>query len=235
MANKTIEDYLKATYQLQTRGTRVRTSQLANSLEVTSGSVTAMIKRLAEHRPALVTYLHHQGIRLTPPGEKIALSVIRRHRLLETFLHQTLGLNWDEVHQEAEILEHCLSERVTEALDRFLGRPERDPHGDPIPDPQGQFPQTSRLSLSELAVGKRFRVVRVQPAPPDFLKFLNGEQISIGTTGTLLSRTAFDGIAALEMETGKAPRKCSLSQQVSERIFVEDLGDPGMAADDIQG
>jgi DtxR family Mn-dependent transcriptional regulator len=226
MDSRSIEDYLKAIYGLQANHTRAKTSQLARKLSVTAGTVSEMLKRLAAQRPPLVIYKHHQGVRLSDHGRQMALNVIRRHRLLETFLHQTLGLSWDEVHQEAEILEHCLSARVTDALDRFLGHPSADPHGEPIPDVQGRMPPHSSLTLSALAEGKRFRVMRVQPVSADLLQYLESEEIQIGTTGILISRAPFEGPLTLALDGDPTPRKIVIGRTVGRRIYVEALRGP---------
>jgi len=226
MDSKTVEDYLKTIYKLQSGGERAKTSQVAHKLGVTAGTVTEMLKRLARRSPPLLTYKQHYGVRLTRHGRKRALDVIRRHRLLETFLQQTLGLAWDEVHQEAEILEHCLSKRVTDALDKFLQFPRSDPHGEPIPDADGRIAAQSGLSLSALAAGQTFRVIRVQPVEAELLRYLKSEQIHIGTTGTLISRAPFDGPLTLRLRTGQSTRGCVLGRKAADQIFVEALATP---------
>ena len=134
MPSEAVEKYLKTIYETQQHGGRVKTTTLAQMLGVTAGSVTDMIKRLSNVRPKLVSHEMHKGVALTPRGKRIALNVIRRHRLLETFLNRVLGFSWDEVHDEAEKLEHHISSRLTEAIAEYLNHPQYDPHGDPIPE-----------------------------------------------------------------------------------------------------
>ena len=221
MGSQTTEDYLKAIYDLQTDGMRAKTSQLADRLAVTAGTVTEMLKRLAASDPPLLTYKQHHGVRLTDHGERMALNVIRRHRLLETFLHQTLGLTWDQVHAEAELLEHSLSARVTDALDRFLKFPQSDPHGEPIPDAVGQLPPYSMVTLADIAEGQQFRVVRIQPVRSDLLQYLHSEKIHIGTKGTLIARAPFEGPLTLQLHLPGKERESVLGHKVSRHIYVE--------------
>lgn len=159
--SESIENYLKAVYELEEGEGRVATTALAEKLNVASPSVTAMLKRLSQQAPALVNYTSHRGVTLTEAGRQRALKVIRHHRLIETFLYETLGYTWDEVHEEAERLEHYISERFEERLARFLGYPDFDPHGSPIPARDGTVPVSNTIPLSELPVGQPARVVRV--------------------------------------------------------------------------
>ncbi len=141
---QTIEDYLKSIYELTRSGQRASTNQLALYLGVTPASVSEMIKKLAESQPSLVDYQKHHGVILTQDGERIALEILRHHRLLEMYLHQVLGYGWDEVHDEADRLEHVISEEFEERIAQALGNPQRDPHGDPIPTRDFQLPLESR-------------------------------------------------------------------------------------------
>ena len=135
------EDYLKAIYAISVDGASASTNALAERLKIAPASVTGMLKRLAEASPPHVDYRKHHGVTLTPEGERAALKIIRRHRLLETYLHEMLGFSWDEVHEEACLLEHVISERFESRIDELLGHPTHDPHGDPIPDLNLVMPQ----------------------------------------------------------------------------------------------
>jgi DtxR family Mn-dependent transcriptional regulator len=144
------EDYLKVIYQLTRGGGRAFTSEIAASMGVTPASATGMVQKLAGDVPPLLNYEKNHGVELTSAGEQIALEVIRHHRLLETFLQQKLGYSWDEVHAEADRLEHVISEVLEERIARVLGDPHYDPHGDPIPNREFRLPEQSTTSLAEL-------------------------------------------------------------------------------------
>ncbi len=223
MNSETVEDYLKAIYELQAKEGRAKTSHLADKLGVTAGSVTEMLRRLARTTPQLVVYKQHHGVRLTARGQKIALNVVRRHRLLETFLHQVLKLSWDEVHREAEVLEHHVSERVTDALDELLKRPAYDPHGEPIPDRTGSLPTVSDQMLSEVAIGKSVRIVRVQPHKEELLQYLDSMGIGIDTRAVVVEKAPFDGPISLRIGTGRSRHDCALGRGVTDHLFVEVL------------
>ncbi len=223
MADRVVEDYIKAIDALEQKHGRAKTSLLAQHLGVTPGSVTEMLKRLSTTRPCLVSYQHHYGVRLTPAGRRRALAVIRRHRLLETFLHDTLGLDWDKVHREAEELEHHLSEQVTEALDRHLGHPRFDPHGEPIPDREGRMPDWPHQSLYEMNDGQSFEVVGVSPVSDDLLVLLDSMGIGIKTTGRRLTEAAFDGSVTVSVDTPKGAVQQTLGKDASHRLMVKPM------------
>ena len=154
MESITVENYLKAIYQLSDAPGGAATGELARRLKITPGSVTLMLQRLAE--AGLVNYAAHQGVRLTKKGQKVAIHVVRNHRLLELYLANTLELPWDEVHEEAENLEHAVSDRLIARIDDYLGHPARDPHGDPIPDADGKMRTTEGTPLTECSPTTRF-------------------------------------------------------------------------------
>jgi DtxR family transcriptional regulator, Mn-dependent transcriptional regulator len=156
------QDYLKALYLLAAEGGPVPTSRLAARLQVSAPSVTNMVSRLAADR--LVRHSPRAGARLTPHGRRAALRIVRRHRVLETFLVRVLGLDWSEVHEDAEILEHHISDRVLEAIDRLMGHPVEDPHGHPIPDAAGHLARRALVPLASLPQGSRARVREIQDA-----------------------------------------------------------------------
>lgn len=166
MPSTSVEDYLKTIYALQEKESIAKTGALAENLGISSGSVSEMLKRMAGMSPPLIDYRQHHGATLTRQGRLKAMAVIRRHRLLETFLYRILKLDWDSVHEEAETLEHHLSERVVHAMDALLSHPKRDPHGEPIPDGSGVMSSPIGEKLTFLNPGEKFRIVRVDPGMP---------------------------------------------------------------------
>jgi len=188
-----IEDYAKAIYALEQRagGRPVTTNELAERLAVTPASASGMVKRLAdlglaEHEP-------YKGVVLTEPGTRVALEVIRHHRLLETYLAQSLGLPWDRVHAEAEVLEHVLSEDLEAAIAAQLGNPTHDPHGDPIPTPDLEIDERQTRPLAALEPGDRARFVRVSDRRPEMLRWLSERGIAPGGTLVVVDKQPFGG------------------------------------------
>lgn len=186
-----IEDYLKAIYTLQQQQVVVTTSMLGEQRGFKPGSVTGMVKKLAEMH--LVEHTPYQGFQLTPAGERIALEVIRHHRLLELYLVEALGYSWDEVHEEAEKLEHHISEKLEARIAARLGNPHVDPHGDPIPTIEGKLPQSNDIRLSDLQVSEHARVVRVRDQGADRLRYLAGLGLTPGTLIEIADSAPFDG------------------------------------------
>jgi DtxR family transcriptional regulator, Mn-dependent transcriptional regulator len=186
-----MEDYLKAVYRLREVDRQVTTQRLADELGVTGPSVTNMVKRLAEMR--LLTHTRYHGVDLTPSGEKIALEVIRHHRLLELYLAETLGYPWDEVHAEAERLEHHVSDELEARMDSALGYPTTDPHGDPIPSAEGVIPEVAVTRLLDAAPGEEATVVRVSDRDPEQLRYLGGLGLYPGVFVTVVEVLPFDG------------------------------------------
>lgn len=221
--SQTIENYLKAIYELQVTQGRAKTSSLAQRLGVTPGSVTDMLKRLADQKPRLVSYQSHHGVRLTALGEKKALSVIRRHRLLETFLHDVLGYTWDEVHTEAERLEHCISNRLTEAIAAYLNNPSCDPHGDPIPTRKGTIPKDAGHPLSELAVGSSARITRVRLQDETALQYLSQNGLTPGQIVTVVAKSPLDGQLTLGIPHEGGLHPFSLGPLVAACIEAEEI------------
>lgn len=168
-----VEDYLKTIYQIQSMYGRATTKQIAERLEITPASVTGMIKKLAQTKPPLVEYRKHQGVILTDSGEQVALETIRHHRLLEMFLHQMLGYEWEDVHAEADRLEHVISEEFEERIAEALGHPSFDPHGDPIPTRELELLETPTIRLSELRQGSQAVVQRVDDRDAGLLRYLS--------------------------------------------------------------
>jgi DtxR family Mn-dependent transcriptional regulator len=223
MQSGPVEDYLKAIYELEEKTGIARTTLLAEKLGIKAGTVSAMIKRLSKARSPLITYKHHHGVRLTSKGKKAALSVIRRHRLLETFLHRSLDLSWDEVHAEAEVLEHHLSDRVADAMDRHLGFPRFDPHGEPIPQSDGTIIDRSSRRLSEMEERTEFRIVRVVPESDELLIYLDSLAIGIGAFGSVLSKAPLHGPITIGMKVGDQTTEHSLARHVADLIYVDSI------------
>jgi DtxR family Mn-dependent transcriptional regulator len=193
-----MEDYLKRIYRLQADGSEVATQRLAEELGFSGPSVTNMMKRLHELR--LVAHTPYHGVRLTPAGERVALEVIRHHRLLELYLAETLGYEWDQVHEEAERLEHHVSDELEARMDSVLGYPTHDPHGDPIPSASGEVERVSSLRLLDLEPDTPAVVVRVSDRDPEQLRFLGGLGVRPGVTVTLLERLPFEGPLRISCE-----------------------------------
>lgn len=185
------ENYLKAIFHLERKFQNgANTSALAEEMETKPSSVTDMLKKLAEKK--LVDYKKYQGAKLTMYGKNKAVKVIRKHRLWEVFLVEKLNFSWDEVHDVAEQLEHIKSEKLTQQLDKFLEYPKRDPHGDPIPDGNGNFADHHRILLSKLEVGKSGICVGVKDSSTAFLRYLNKNDISLGKEINVLEIESFD-------------------------------------------
>jgi DtxR family Mn-dependent transcriptional regulator len=192
LRSSAIEDYAKAIYALERRGSEpVTTNALADRLGVTAGSASGMVKRLgelglAEHRP-------YHGVSLTQEGKRVALEVMRHHRLLELYLVESLGVPWDRVHQEAEVLEHVLSEELEELIATKLGDPTHDPHGDPIPTRDLEIEEGMTRSLQSLAVGDRGRFTRISDSDPAMLRFLADRGIAPGDELEVVDKQPFGG------------------------------------------
>jgi DtxR family transcriptional regulator, Mn-dependent transcriptional regulator len=217
-----IEDYLKAIYELAEETGRVSTSALAERLDVKPASVTGMLQKLAEpeqERPRLVNYERHRGVTLTPAGKRLALEVIRHHRLIELYLSQALGYDWDQVHGEAEKLEHVISEEFEDRISAFLGDPKRDPHGDPIPTKDGSVDPSCRTTLSDMGAGQTGRVERVRDDDPALLRYLAELGIIPDAAVTVDKRAPFDGPLHVRVGAGGGPAH-ALGREVTDRVFV---------------
>jgi DtxR family transcriptional regulator, Mn-dependent transcriptional regulator len=191
-SSEAVEDYAKAIFALRRKlGGPVPTKELAARVGVTPGSASAMVKRLAEQ--GLVDHAPYHGVELTPSGERLALEVIRHHRLLELYLAHELGMPWDRVHVEAEVLEHVLSEELEERMAVKLGHPTRDPHGDPIPSAELRLEEPETASLSSLAPGTEGTFARVSDSDSEMLRYLGERGISIGDRVEVLERAPFEG------------------------------------------
>src|SRR3954453_820165 len=186
-----VQNHAKAIYPLETRDGAASTTDLAALLEVRPASVSGMLRKLSAL--GLVEHERYRGVRLTKRGRGVALEVIRHHRLVELFLVESLGMTWDEVHAEAEVLEHALSEELEELIATKLGNPTVDPHGDPIPSRELELAETSSQALSELDPGDVATFVRISDSDPDMLRFLGERGIVPGTMLELVERQPFDG------------------------------------------
>ncbi|GIV35707.1 MAG: iron-dependent repressor [Cyclobacteriaceae bacterium] len=216
MLTFTEENYLKSIYHLSGEGQKpVLTTQLAEGLDTRPATVTDMLKKLAAKE--LIVYEKYYGVELTRKGKAEALTVIRKHRLWETFLVEKLGFSWDEVHEVAEQLEHIRSPLLIEKLDIFLGRPKADPHGHPIPDKHGKLPVTAQTPLAAVAVQQQATVRAVRHASSVFLKYLSKIGVYIGASLQVTERNAFDHSVHIVID-GK--KKAFLSREASENILV---------------
>lgn len=233
MPSLTVENYLKATLQigLQQDSPWVTTGQLSASLGVSPGSVTSMLKSLAES--GLVDYRPYAGVCLTENGKALALRMLRRHRLIELFLARTLSLSWDQVHEEAEHMEHAVSDFLVERIDEYLGRPSCDPHGDPIPSADGEMRGDGQdgIPLVHMPVNSRIRVVRVTNQGGEFLRFLAEAGLHIGAEGVIRQNSPELGVVQIELPGRKTAIGYSAAHEVLVKPVNEaDSSPPGTAA-----
>jgi DtxR family Mn-dependent transcriptional regulator len=222
MASSTVENYLKQLYLEQQAGPEagalVPMGKLAAAMGVVPGTATSMIKTLADS--GLVTYEPRLGVRLTKGGEQLALHVLRRHRLVELFLVQVLGLDWSEVHDEAEELEHAISDKVLDRIDRLLGQPSADPHGDPIPTAKGKVAEGPLLPLSDAPLNTRLRIARVTDQEAPFLQFLDRTGLRPGALLRVESRDpSADSIIIKSDARNSAP--LPLGTSAARKILIE--------------
>lgn len=209
------ENYLKAIYHLENQSANgVSTNALAEEMQTKASSATDMIKKLAEKN--MISYIPYQGVTLSNAGRVYAVKVVRKHRLWEVFLLEKLHFSWDEVHDVAEQLEHIKSEKLTDKLDEFLGFPKVDPHGDPIPDKHGNFEKVEKTSLTNSQVGMTYVCVGVDDSSSDFLKYLDGNNISLGTTIKIIHKEPFDNSIKIKY----SDVELVVSQNVAENLFV---------------
>lgn len=216
MLSESVQDYLKAIYSLRHENERATTNALAARLNVTAASVTGMLKKLAELK--LVLYEPYQGATLTPAGEKIALEVIRHHRLIELYLIEAMGYSWDQVHAEADRLEHAISEEFEDRISTLLGHPTVDPHGDPIPTKDGEIAASSRDTLDTAAEGSTVRIERVRDEDPVLLREVADLGLTPQTVVTIGSWTE-DAVLTVYLPDGQSRR---ISTKVARNIFIVD-------------
>lgn len=213
--SQSVEDYLKAIFVLQTEGQTASTTNIANALEVSSASVTNMLKKLAKMN--LLEHESYKGAKLTGSGRKIALEILRHHRLLELYLKEVMGYSWDEVHDEAEKLEHHISEQFEERIAELLNHPTHDPHGDPIPSKDGIMPNMAQLSIADAEVDKEYLIGRVKDQDPELLRYLESMGIIPGVKIKVLEVAPFQGPIKILMEEEK---EIMLGQAVSSEVYL---------------
>jgi DtxR family Mn-dependent transcriptional regulator len=215
VASLTIENYAKTIYQMTGQdGRPAATGKLAEALGVSPGTVTSMLKTLSES--GLAEYVPYEGARLTDKGRVLALRVLRRHRLIELFLVRTLNLTWDEVHEEAENMEHAVSDLLIDRIDAYLGYPATDPHGDPIPKADGTVARSAGRLLSELGVGEAFRVSRVTDQSSDFLRYLTETGLELGAEGRVAANRAEAGVITIDC----GGRQTTLAHAIAAKLLV---------------
>ena len=217
--SQSVEDYLKAIYKLEATldGKGVPTSKLAAEMGVANASVTNMVKRLSDL--GMVTYESYYGSKLTESGRKIALEMIRHHRLLELYLAEMLGYSWDQVHDEAEKLEHHISEQFEDKISELLNDPKFDPHGDPIPTKDGLMPELGLKPLSNVDINKSFEVRRVKNQTPDLLRYLDEHGLTPGAEVIIKKKEPFDGPLELSVDGNKI----TLGYKIATDILVKDV------------
>ena len=215
MANINTEDYIKAVYKLERASQRVTTSALAAELRLADASITDMVKKLSDK--GLLNYTPYQGVGLTSKGRTMALQIVRRHRLWEMFLVKFLGFSWDQVHDEAERLEHVTSDELERRLDVALGFPSADPHGDPIPGTDGHFHHTSYTALNDCAIGDVVRVLRVSDEDSGILQHASKLGLRLNKKLTVRNKMSFDGSIVVRLGS----KEHFLSKEVAGSIFVE--------------
>ncbi len=219
MLTHAAEDYLKSIYKLQEKGDKVSTGTLAQYLDVKPASVTGMLRKLKEMK--LVRQEKYQAVTLTKAGKAIALELIRHHRLLELYLFKALGVPWDGVHEEAEKLEHVISEDVEARMDAILGYPTADPHGAPIPDQNGVVTQTDRTPMTALSKGQSCVVAEVNDTNSELLRYLGGLNLYPGTAFHVLDIAPFEGPFTIDI----AGQHIVIGREVTKHIFVTNIHD----------
>ncbi len=220
MLSTSTEDYIKVIYKLEAEHQSATNKRVAQRLGVSTASVTGMIKHLAAE--GYVRYRPYRGAQMTDRGREVAVEMIRRHRLIELFLTRTLGLSWDEVDADAERLEHAVSDRLVERIYEYLGRPEFDPHGSPIPDSSGAFPNQPGVPLDQLPEGAAGCVVEVSDRDPEFLRHLTKLKLEIGTSIVVRERAPFSGPITLKVGASSV----SIGQDAARRIRINTRTNP---------
>jgi len=210
------ENYLKVIYHLSLVSPKgVNTNAIAGMLETKASSVSDMLKKLATKE--LVSYQKYQGVLLTDKGIRIAKMIVRKHRLWEVFLVEKLHFSWDEVHEIAEELEHIKSEKLINKLDAFLDFPSFDPHGDPIPDANGDVKKVNKLLLSDSELNKEYRCIGVKDSSSDFLKYLDKQKIALGSTFLVKEKEVFDDTLLVEVNA----KEISISHKIANNLYVQ--------------
>jgi DtxR family transcriptional regulator, Mn-dependent transcriptional regulator len=195
---RSVEDYLKAIYQISPQGRPASTSEIAHLLALSPPSVTGMVKRLSEH--GLLEHVPYRGVLLTDEGRRAALRMVRRHRLIEAYLVEFLGYSWDTVHDEAERLEHAVSDTMVERMATALGNPDVDPHGDPIPSADGSIHELACTPLSDIPVGETVEIHRVQESQPERLRYIASLGLRPGVRVMVVDRQPIDDLVTIKVE-----------------------------------
>lgn len=213
------QDYLKAIYELTERHGRATTTQLAEQLDVRPASVTGMLQKMALEDPPLIEYRKHYGVTLTDDGERAALELVRHHRLLELFLVKILGYAWDEVHDEAERLEHVISEDMERRIAAVLGNPRWDPHGHPIPTVDLEIAPLRGFPMSDLRRGQRAVIRHVTDEDPELLRYLDSQGLRPNAFVTVTGYVPFD--KTLHVQLGSSGESIVLGERITAEIYVE--------------
>jgi DtxR family Mn-dependent transcriptional regulator len=198
---RSVEDYLKAIYQLSPEGRPASTSEIANLLALSAPSVTGMVKRLSEH--GLLEHIPYKGVQLTEEGRRAALRMVRRHRLIEAYLVEFLGYSWDTVHEEAERLEHAVSDTMIERMAGALGNPSVDPHGDPIPTADGEVQELACIALCDVPIGETVEITRVHESQPERLRYIASLGLRPGVHVTVVNRQPIDDLVTIKVGSHK--------------------------------
>lgn len=217
MVSQAEENYLKALFHLTNEiqdETEAGTNELADALDVTPATTNNMLKKLKEKK--LVTYEKYGKITLTKEGRSLAVEIVRKHRLWETFLYEKLNFTWDEVHEVAEQLEHIKSAKLVEQLEKFLDYPEIDPHGDPIPNDEGEIKFIRRKTLAEIEVGKICKLIAVKDNSSPFLQYVVKLGLGLSSEIKIISRQEFDGTMEIEVDKTRS----TISKKVAQNLFV---------------
>ena len=212
--SQALEDYLKVIYVLDADGEKATTTAIAQALDVSNASVTNMLKKLAGMN--LIVHESYKGAELSPAGKKIALEILRHHRLLELYLKEVMGYSWDEVHEEAEKLEHHISEQFEDRIAELLNHPTHDPHGDPIPSKDGVMPKKATLALHDGELNTLYMVGRVKDQNPELLRYLEKLGVLPGVELTIIEKAPFDGPIAISL----AGQSLSIGFAIAQDIFL---------------
>lgn len=215
MLTQAIQDYLKVIYKLGEHGAPVTTNDIAREMKVAPASVTNMVKRLTEMN--LAAHISYKGVTLTDAGTKAALEIIRHHRLLELYLKEALGYSWDKVHEEAEHLEHHISEEFEDRIAEFLGHPTHDPHGDPIPNKDGTLPRSFNRTLSSVPDGEYVVIRRVSDDEPALLRYCAEIGLIPNASVLMVAKTPVDKTLTLQIGSDTVV----IGKTTAERVFVE--------------
>ncbi|MBO6522461.1 MAG: metal-dependent transcriptional regulator [Balneolaceae bacterium] len=214
--SQSVEDYLKAIYVLETEGAGASTTNIAEMLNVSSASVTNMLKRLSGMN--FIDHKSYKGATLTDAGRKIALEILRHHRLLELYLKEVMGYSWDEVHDEAEKLEHHISEQFEDKIAELLNHPTHDPHGDPIPTKDGVMPEMASLSVCDAEESTHYIIGRVRDQDPELLRYLEKTGVIPGVKLTILEKAPFEGPIKVLLED----KEKTLGYAIAKQIYLVD-------------